>query len=230
MSALRRAAALALTGCAWLAAPSAQAQVMQPAMMNYGRAYVGVSGGVVIPDDLHASFGGGLAGSGDFSFKAGAAGTGFAGYHFNDLLAAEGEIGVASSDSDKFTGTLNGVAVSAPIDGTLTTVVGFANLIATPLGRSGFSPYIGAGIGFASIDNTINSVNGVGIASSGSETDFAANFIAGFDVAVVDRWRVGARYRFIWINTASSATSGGINASIDDLTEHVITATATYHF
>jgi opacity protein-like surface antigen len=222
------AAALALS--ALVLAPEAQAQVMQPATMNVGRAYVGASAGVVIPSDLHASFGGGIAGSGDFSFKTGGAGSGFIGYHFNDMLAGEGELGVTSADSDKFSGTLNGVAVAAPINGSLTTVFGFANLIVTPLGHSSFSPYIGGGIGFASIDDTINSVGGVGIASSGRETDFAANLILGLDFAVADRWSVGARYRFIWINTASSATSGGINTSIDDLTAHVITATGTFHF
>ncbi len=213
-----------------LLAQEAHGQVMQPAMMNVGRAYVGASAGVVIPNDLHATFGGGIAGSGDFSFKAGGAGTGFIGYHFNDMLAGEGELGVTSADSDKFSGTLNGVPVTATIDGSLTTVFAFANLIVTPLGRSGFSPYIGGGIGFASVDDTINSIGGVGVASTGRETDFAANLMLGLDFAVADRWSVGARYRFVWINTASSASAGGINASIDDLTAHVITATATFHF
>ena len=52
----------------------------------------------------------------------------------------------------------------------------------------------------------------------------------GLDFAVDERWSVGARYRFIWVNTASSATSGGINASIDDVTADVITAAGTFHF
>jgi opacity protein-like surface antigen len=222
--------AAALSLAVLLLAQEAHAQIAPPATMNFGRAYAGASAGIVIPNDLHTTFGGGIAGSGDFSFKAGAAGTGFVGYHFNDFLAGEGELGVASSDTDKFSGTLNGIAISAPIDGSLTTVLGFGNVVATPLGHANFTPYIGGGIGFASVDNTINSIGGVGVASTGRETDFAANLMLGFDFAVVDRWRVGARYRFVWINTASSATSGGINASIDDLTEHIITATATFHF
>jgi opacity protein-like surface antigen len=223
-------AAVMLAGFACLA-PKAEAQILQPATMNYGRAYVGASAGFVIPNDLHANFGGGLAGSGDFSFKTGAAGTGFIGYHLNDMLAGEGELSVASADADKFSGTINGVSNSVSIDGSLTTVLGFANVIVTPLGsRAAFSPYIGGGIGFASIDDTINTVGGVNVASTGSETDFAANFLVGMDFAVANRWSVGARYRFVWINTASSASSGGINTSIGDLTEHIITATATFHF
>jgi opacity protein-like surface antigen len=229
-SAAMPAAALMLAAFAGLA-PKAEAQLLQPATMNYGRAYVGASAGFVIPSDLHASFGGGLAGSGDFSFNSGAAGTGFIGYHFNDMLAGEAELSVASADADKFSGTINGDSIVAPIDGSLTTVLLFGNVIYKPLGvRAAFSPYIGGGIGFASIDDSINTVGGANVASTGSETDFAANFLVGMDFAVVDRWSVGARYRFVWINTASSATSGGSNSSIGDLTEHVITATATFHF
>ena len=223
-------AAAALALCMLLAAQETHAQIMQPAVANVGRAYVGASAGVVIPSDLHANFGGGIAGSGDFSFKTGGAGSGFIGYHLNDLLALEGELGVASSDADKFSGTLNGTAVSASIDGSLTTVFVFGNAILTPFGRAAFTPYVGGGIGFASIDDSINSIGGVNVASSGRETDFAANFTAGLDFAVANRWSVGARYRFIWVNTASSATSGGVNASIDDVTAHIITATATFHF
>jgi opacity protein-like surface antigen len=212
-------------------APTAEAQIRQPATMNYGRAYAGASAGFVIPGDLHTNFGGGLAGSGDFSFKTGAAGTGFVGYHFNDMLAGEAELSVASADADKFSGTINGVSTSLSVGGSLTTVMVFGNAIFKPLGsRAAFSPYIGGGIGFASIDDSIDTVGGVNVASTGSETDFAANFLAGVDFAVVDRWSIGARYRFVWINTSSSASSGGINTSIDNLTQHIITATATFHF
>src|SRR5258708_37231885 len=91
-----------LSLCVLLLAQEAHGQVMQPAMMNVGRAYVGASAGVVIPNDLHTTFGGGIVGSGDFSFKAGGARTRFIGYQFNGLLAREGELGVTSADSDKF--------------------------------------------------------------------------------------------------------------------------------
>lgn len=224
------AAAVMLAGFVCLA-PRAEAQILQPATMNYGRAYVGASAGFVVPSDLHASFGGGFAGSGDFSFNTGAAGTGFVGYHFNDMLAGEAELSVASAGADKFSGTINGDSIVAPIDGSLTTVLLLANAIYKPLGsRAAFSPYVGGGIGFASIDDSINTIGAVNVASTGSETDFAANFLIGMDFALVDRWSVGARYRFVWINTASTATAGGINTSIGNLTEHLITATATFHF
>ncbi|HEX7968885.1 MAG TPA: outer membrane beta-barrel protein [Stellaceae bacterium] len=219
-----------LTLAALLPAPEAQAQLAQPATMNVGRAYVGVSPGVIIPNDLHGTFSGGLVGSGDISFKAGPTVTGFIGYHFNDVLAGEGELGFATFDEDKFSGTFNGVPVSASIDGRIDSFVAFGNLIVTPLGRSGFAPYIGGGVGVASLDQKINSINGVAVNTSSSESHFAANLMLGFDIAVARRWSVGGRYRFLWVNASSTDTSGGVTTKQDDFTAHVLTATATFHF
>lgn len=213
-----------------LLAHQAQAQMTVPATADFGRAYVGMGAGVVIPEDLHATFSGVVAGTGDLSFKAGPAFTGSIGYHLTDYLATEGEIGFATFDEDKFSGTIGGVSGSAAIDGRVNTVVGFGSLIVTPLGRAGFSPYIGAGAGFANFDEKVNSIGGIAVNSSSNETDFAANFLAGFDVPVGGRWSVGARYRFIWVNTASTSTSAGVTTKQDDFTAHVITATAKFRF
>src|SRR5689334_1939398 len=74
----------------------AHAQFAQPVTMNIGRAYVGASAGIIIPDDFHASFAGALTGSGNLTFNVGPAFTGLIGYHLNDILAVEGEFGYAS--------------------------------------------------------------------------------------------------------------------------------------
>lgn len=209
----------------------AKAQFAQPVTMNIGRAYVGASAGIIIPDDLHATFTGGLAGSGNLSFNVGPAFTGLVGYHLNDILAVEGEFGYASFDYDRFNGNLSGVAVSASANGNVTTTVLLANVIATPLGRArGFSPYIGGGLGFANFDSTLNAIGGTGVHSTSNETDFAANLIAGFDFLMGDGWRAGGRYRFIWVNTSNTTASGGVTASRDDFTAHVITANAIFRF
>ncbi|HEX7968008.1 MAG TPA: hypothetical protein VF502_07300, partial [Stellaceae bacterium] len=68
-----------------LSAQAAQAQLGPSARTNIGQAYVGVSAGIIIPDDVHVSFTGDLNGSGDFSFSAGPAFTALIGYHVNDL-------------------------------------------------------------------------------------------------------------------------------------------------
>ncbi len=228
-SACRLGAAIAIS--IPLLAQEAHAQFARPAMMNIGRAYVGAAAGIIIPNDFHSTFTGALAGSGDLTFSVGPAFTGLIGYHLNDILAVEGEFGYASFDYDRFNGNLNGIAVSAPANGNVNTTVLLANVIATPFGRApGFSPYIGGGLGFASFDSTITAIGGTGFRSTSNETDFAANLIAGFDFPVGGRWRVGGRYRFIWVNTSGTTMSGAVTASRDDFTAHVITANAIFRF
>jgi opacity protein-like surface antigen len=213
-----------------LLAHEAHGQGTQYGMLNIGNGYVGVSGGVIIPNKLHGTFSGAIAGGGDLSFKTGPVGTGFVGYHVDDYLSGELEAGYARFDEDNFSGTLNGVSGSASINGKLNTIIGFGNVIVTPFGRSGFAPYVGGGPGVAHFDEKVNSIGGIAVNTSSKETDFAANVIAGFEATVASRWSIGARYRFVWANTSSSTTSGGVTTKQDDFTAHVITANATFHF
>jgi opacity protein-like surface antigen len=213
-----------------LLAHQAQAQATRYGAVNIGNTYVGASGGVIIPDKLHGNFSGAVAGSGDLSFKTGPVGTIFVGYHLDDYLAGELEAGYASFDENNFSGTLNGISGSASIDGKLKTVIGFGNVIVTPFGRSGFYPYFGGGPGVIYFDQTVNSIGGIPVNSSSKETDFAANIVAGVEAAVANGWSIGARYRFVWANTSSSTSSGGVTTKQDDFTAHVITANVTLHF
>ena len=211
-----------------LAAPGMAAA--QTAAVNIGNAYAGASLGIIIPDDLSATFSGAVAGTGNLTFYVGPAITGHVGYHFNKYLAAEGELGFAIFDAKNFNGTLNGTAVFTSADAHIHTITGFTNAIVTPLGRSGFSPYVGAGIGLVNFSEEVESVGGLEVESNSNETDFAANFIAGFDFAISGRWSVGGRYRFVWANTASMTTSGGITTSQGNFTAHLLTAAATFRF
>src|SRR5262249_43019716 len=156
-------------------AQAAQAQLGPSARQNIGQAYVGASVGLIIPSDLHVDFTGGLGGSGDFAFNVGPALTGLIGYHVNDLVAGEGEFSYGNFDYDRFNGNFGGTAVTVPVNGNVTTTSILANVIATPFGRpGGVLPYIGAGIGFANFDSTINAVGSTGFHDSSNETDFAA--------------------------------------------------------
>jgi len=201
---------------------------------NIGDFYVSVSGGVIIPEKLHATFSGAVVGSGDLSFKTGAVGTGLFGYHLNNYLAVEGQGGYAAFDEDTFAGTLSGS--SASFSGSLTVsghrdaVIGLGNLIVTPFGRSGFSPYIGGGAGYASIYEKVNSIGGAAVNTSNTDRGVAADGILGFDFAVASQWSIGARYQFVWVNIASTSTSGGVTTKQDNFKAHVITATAAFHF
>src|SRR5690242_2708587 len=122
-------AALAAALVTSFAAGEAKAQV---AVMPLGQAYVGVSGGFIIPQDINNTFSGAVTGSGKLSFKGGGAVSGFVGYHFTPILAVEGEFSYAAVDEDMFKGTFNGVPATLAVDGHVNAFASMANLIVTP--------------------------------------------------------------------------------------------------
>ena len=63
-----------------------------------------------------------------------------------------------------------------------------------------------------------------------SETDLALNGIAGVNLAVTDNITIGARYRYLWINSEDSTTASGVTGNVGNFTAHVITGQATAHF
>jgi opacity protein-like surface antigen len=202
----------------------------QRATQNYGKFYVGIAGGVAVPQDVDFTFSGGVVGTGKLSFKTGAAVTGEFGYHYNDLIAAEVELGYAKLDFDKFSAAGTSVAFNGHID----TVLGFVNAIVTPLGRSVFTPYVGAGVGLAHGETKLDSITAAGtttpIGGSSSGTDFAANALIGADFALTSNFSIGGRYRFVWINDSNTQSSGGVTVKQGDITSHVFTANLTYRF
>lgn len=204
---------------ALLAAIPAQAQTVS---QNVGDFYVGAGAGASIPFDLNVS-GGGV--TGHLSFDTGASGSIFGGYHVNDYLAVELQLGYASVDTTNIAASTSFASTNAAVDGTLDTFTAFSNVIVTPLGRSGFSPYFGGGIGVANTRLDISSIGGFSSGQNSNETDFAANGLAGFDYYVTDRLTIGARYQFEWIDLSSSS-----GASTDGYMTNVITGNLNYRF
>jgi opacity protein-like surface antigen len=223
-------------------AQQAQTAQMQSATANVGSLYFGASAGAIIFDGLKATASApGAHGSATLTFKPGAAGTVLFGYHYDDQFAAEIEGGYGSADMDKVSASASVAGVgsasgTATAKGNLETWVGFVNGIWTPVGNSGFSPYLGAGIGVAASTITAKSLSGPGGTvtftggNSGSETDFAANLIAGLNYAITPQVSLGARYRFIWINTSQSQTLFGTRVHLENETAHLITANVTMKF
>jgi opacity protein-like surface antigen len=188
--------------------------------------------------DIHLSSAGTIVGSGDVSFDSGVVGTVGLGFNFNRWLAMEVEGGYASVGIDKINGTLSSggttITGSADVDGDVRTWLGMVNLFVRPLGMGRISPYIGGGAGVAHSKTEIRSVSGGGstivVNSSSDQTDFAAQGIAGLDVAVLPNFSVGARYRFFWADSGRSLTQNGSTATSDDATAHVFEARGTFHF
>lgn len=236
-------AALALA--ALLAGPVEAQQpspLAPPATVTYGQFYAGIAAGGIIPSNL-AFHGAGMVGgvastfSGNLEFDPGASVGGFLGYNLNDNLAIEGEYIHSDFDISHITGTSTGFfkgSATLGVNGDVTAQTFMGNVIVRPLGRGSFTPYLGAGLGFTELDTTITTISGPGgtatVNGSGSERDLTADAIAGFDWAVNNHWALGARYRFIFIDTSAIGSGGGITSTSGNFTGHLITANATYHF
>src|SRR5581483_7534482 len=107
--------------------------------------------------------------------------------------ALEGNFEYAGFDTHSVTGTLavsggGSAAVNLGLQGHVDTYNGLFNAIWSPLGAAnwrGFSPYLGVGVGFSHLDESITAVTFSGTTFTGSasqsNTDFAANGILGFD-------------------------------------------------
>jgi opacity protein-like surface antigen len=68
------------------------------------------------------------------------------------------------------------------------------------------------------------------VSSSHSETDLAWDAVAGADVALGEHVSLGGRYQFVWIDSGSSASGGGVTGKSGNFGAHVVTAQATYRF
>jgi opacity protein-like surface antigen len=230
------AIALALVSShAAAAAPTKQLNVA-----DFGNFYIGASAGIVIPQSTEVTISGAITGSGDINYKNAAAITGFIGYNFTDNIAAEAELGYSSVDYDNVEGTLTAGSLGTgsgtiAVHGHNDAVIGLINAILHPLGRHNtLSPYVGAGIGFAAIESKVDSLSFGGttatVNAEQSETDLALNGIAGVNLAVTDNITIGARYRYLWINSEDSTTASGVTGNVGNFSAHVITGQATAHF
>jgi opacity protein-like surface antigen len=199
--------------------------------------YLGVDVGAIVPQSISVhSTSSGVSFNGDLDFDTGVA-TGITlGYHVTPVVAVEGNFEYAGFDLHSLSGTVSvsgggSSSGSVSLQGRFNTYNGLFNAIWTPLapaGRYGISPYIGAGIGFSHITESLSGVGGVSFSSNSDETDFAANGIVGadFPIPFVPQLTAGLRYRLLFVNTGSS--NSGI--SNGDFIGHVFTANATWHF
>jgi opacity protein-like surface antigen len=207
-----------------------------PQAVNYGPFYGSATLGYAVLNDVGWSvgatgFGLTITGAGDFEFDGGPTGSAIVGYDVTDWLSVEVEASLSSFAYDSVSGAgtitdgvnIATIAGSATIDGEITLFTGTANVIVSPFSFDAFRPYVGAGVGFAHINDDVNSVAGLtALAYSDSYTDIAATAIAGFDMSISDQLSAGARYQFVWADTGTSVT--------DDATGHAFMLTGTYRF
>jgi opacity protein-like surface antigen len=199
--------------------------------------YGGVDVGIIIPQDMKAKLSGALTGGGDISLNPAGAVAGYVGYDFSPLWSVEGEIGWSLFDPRQISGavTSGGAALPAlPLNGDFNTVYALATALYRPAGRlSRWSPYVGGGLGFAYRDWSMTSQQSAATTLDlhGSALNLAATAVFGVDYRVSDRWSLGGRYRFLWINSDGGTLSGGgVIRTHSDTYLHLLSATITYRF
>jgi opacity protein-like surface antigen len=199
--------------------------------------YGGIDVGIIIPQDMKAKLSGALAGGGDISLNPAGAVAGYLGYDFSPLWSVEGEIGWSLYDPRRLSGamTSGGTALPAlPLNGDFNTVYALATALYRPAGRlSRWSPYVGGGLGFAYRDWSMTTQQSAATTLDlhGSALNLAATAVFGVDYRLTDRWSLGGRYRFLWINSDGGTLSGGgVTLTHSDAYLQLLTATITYRF
>ncbi|MGB0682394.1 MAG: outer membrane beta-barrel protein [Magnetovibrionaceae bacterium] len=224
-------AALSAGLLAFAVASAAQAEM---ATIEVGEFYVGLGAGGVMPGDTTISSGtqDGVTfnGNAEIEYDLGFAVTGAAGYHINDYLAVEAEVGYAQFDHDSFSGsgtiTSGGTTVSgsasSTLDGTVKTFSGLANLIVSPFGDMALRPYLGAGVGMVAYNEEIDKVGTLSLSYDESDEAFMAAGLVGLDYRFSDQLSMGGQYRYVWADTGSGL--------VDDMTAHSLFLKLDYAF
>jgi opacity protein-like surface antigen len=212
--------------------------------------YVAFGGGWVFANSLNSSASGSLIGipfdvSADLTFDTGQTVGGVVGYQINQYLAIEGEFGYASLSMKSLKlglsiPGLGGVGAKIGASGDVDTYIGMVNAIVTPAGVGIVTPYLGGGIGVGHIETSLDALTLGGarlnVNASNDETDLALQAIVGVDLALSERFAIGARYSYLWLNTGRSESGGGcgclfsFKGKVDDFTANVLMITGTLVF
>ncbi|AVM78194.1 hypothetical protein MSR1L_17990 [Magnetospirillum gryphiswaldense] len=225
-----------LPGLAVLAVLGANAAMAQDAgNVTKGKFYLGAQAGVVLPEDVNfsgTSSSGGITttAAGTYQFKDGYSVSGLAGYHLNDYVRGEAELGYSRFEYDSISlngnvtsnGTTTAVNGSASMEGTVSSAIGMVHGIVAPLGKTKVSPLLGAGIGFAATEEKITRIGTLATNFESTHTDLAVAGMVGAETNLSDQMSMGLRYRYMWID---SGTEGR-----DDFTAHNFVANAAWKF
>ena len=146
----------------------------------------GLTAMIEFPMGLKLEFEKGFAVSGAFGYDAG-------------TVRFEGEIAYQKSDFDKMTGSAGGVSVSLGLTGDMTFLGLLLNGYYDFHNDGAFTPYVTAGLGFASISINDLAIPSQGVPSSGDEDDsvFAYQTGAGLGYAISEKTAIDIAYRLL---------------------------------
>jgi opacity protein-like surface antigen len=228
---------LLLTLCLLTTPTFAESYIKAP--VRHGNFYLGAGYGGVVPEDGKISFSGAVTGSGNLEYKTSGAFSGLAGFHLSEYLAIEAQLDYSEIDYNSVSGTLTGGALgtgtgTVSIQGQNTVILGMANALISPLGRDGFAPYLGAGVGVANTESNLDMLrfNGssASVNASDSQTGLAFAGIIGADAVVGRQLSLGGRYRYLWVDSGSSFRGNGITTNMEDFKSHIVSLQLAFRF
>jgi hypothetical protein len=188
--------------------------------------YLALSGGGLFPNHVDATGSGAIGGvpttaSGTIKFKDTYIGSAILGLQLTPLVSFEIEGGYTHlKTKDGSTGTLTpagGAAVPGTVTGSGNAYLGFGNLLIWPLGADAvFAPYVGGGGGVAAFKGSAvvgnPALGEIAISSNGRQATPAAAAIAGIDFGGPGPFRIGARYKYMWLGIDNSRNFKQIQA------------------
>jgi opacity protein-like surface antigen len=151
---------------------------------SFAGTYISGNLGAVIVED--SDFDAGPL-SGEFTFDTGFGSVAALGSSFQNGGRVEAELGYRKNDFDEV--KFDGIG-KADIDGDISALSGMGNAYYDFSTKGSFSPFIGAGLGFANIEVDLDG------ASSEDDTVFAYQFILGGSFASSETLSVDLQYRY----------------------------------
>lgn len=174
--------------------------------------YVAPGFGWLVPNHSDISV---VGGKGSIDFDNGWMFTGAVGYRMGSFRF-EGELGYGETDGGHVKG--NGTKVKFGADQSVFTgtVAGYYDVAI-----AGFTPYVGAGIGFADVDIDNFTVAGTPV-DGGSNTDLSMFGEVGVAIPMTKELDLVPSYRYVWINNGGSG--------VDDSTASLFRVAVRYNF
>ena len=190
--------------------------------------YLAITGGGLFPNHVDASGSSTIGGvptsaTGTLKFKDTYIASGILGVQLTPLVSFEVEGGYTHlKTKDGSSGTLTpagGAAVPGTVTGSGNAWLGFGNLLIWPLGADApLAPYLGGGGGVAAFKGSAvvsNAALGqVAISTNERQSTGAAAAIAGIDFGGPGPFRIGARYKYMWLGIDNQRNFKQVQAQV----------------
>lgn len=138
------------------------------------------------------------------------------GYYFHDTIRGDVTLDYRR-DTD-----VSGITGAATHTADFSNTVVLANLYYDMLGREGFAPYLGVGLGFSYNQTDGRTITPGGVQTGGDDnTSFAFAAMAGFSYRLQDNWLLDAGYRYLYLGDAHTSIGVAPGAlDIDGIEAH----------